>query len=305
MSEINTTTGNPDVDKVSSIMKQSPGNIIPQKWYKTVLRNGKPYYEAILVLAEIVYGFRSSNPDHPKSEEQGLRKSYKELAKKINTTVYSVRTACSFLEDIGLIKREFRDYEVDGRILNNTMYLRILPESLKRITIDEDKSKETFHEIKGETTCETKESLHEVKRRGICAAKESPYEIEGESPLNSNNKKTNIKTNIKNNKKTKQECFGDDANSLFAEFDFDAKTIGSIIDASEEDLGKCRAAISLLRQQKAHIANPAGWLIAAIKNGYTPPTGSRDKYDSRYSFFKYPQRDDYDFLSLEKKLLKN
>lgn len=41
MSNINPyKTGNHDVDEVSMLMKEHPGNVIPSHWYSTILRNG-------------------------------------------------------------------------------------------------------------------------------------------------------------------------------------------------------------------------------------------------------------------------
>ncbi len=69
------------------------GNVIPESWYKEILRdNGKPYLLAIILLSEIVYWYR---PTEDRDESSGcvvglskkfrgdlLQKSYEELSVK-------------------------------------------------------------------------------------------------------------------------------------------------------------------------------------------------------------------------------
>lgn len=51
------TSGNKIVDQSSQL--NISGNIIPQTWYKSIVReNGKPYLTAIVILADIVYWYK-------------------------------------------------------------------------------------------------------------------------------------------------------------------------------------------------------------------------------------------------------
>ena len=53
---IHYTTGNKAVDAVGEM--NLTGNIIPEAWYRTITKNGKPCSLAILLLADIVYWYR-------------------------------------------------------------------------------------------------------------------------------------------------------------------------------------------------------------------------------------------------------
>ncbi len=53
------SSGNEIVDAVGKLA--FIGDIIPHTWYKTILRdNGKPYLNAIIILADITYWYRPS-----------------------------------------------------------------------------------------------------------------------------------------------------------------------------------------------------------------------------------------------------
>ena len=55
------------------------GNIIPQSWYKEILRdNGKPYLLAVTLLADIVYWYRPvEDRDESSGYVIGLRKRFR------------------------------------------------------------------------------------------------------------------------------------------------------------------------------------------------------------------------------------
>ena len=45
------------VDQMANIV--ITGNVIPQNWYRAIVKpTGKPYVEAIMILADIVYWYR-------------------------------------------------------------------------------------------------------------------------------------------------------------------------------------------------------------------------------------------------------
>ena len=53
-------TRSSDCDAVDAMDKiRITGNVIPQRWYREILRdNGKPYLLAVILLADIVYWYR-------------------------------------------------------------------------------------------------------------------------------------------------------------------------------------------------------------------------------------------------------
>lgn len=58
--------------------------------------------------------------------------------------------------------------------------------------------------------------------------------------------------------------------SLLSDYNFGDVTIKAISAVAGYDLEKCNRAKALMEQQNKDIANPAGWLIAALKNNYLP-----------------------------------
>lgn len=138
------TSGNNMVDAMAEI--NITGNIIPQEWYKHVVRkNGKPHLLAITILGDIVYWYR---PTEVRDEVTGhttgwkkkfrddlLQKSYKAYSNLYGESRDSVKAAFDVLEDLGVIKRYFRDIvHSDGTESNNVMYIELFPEKVKAIT---------------------------------------------------------------------------------------------------------------------------------------------------------------------------
>lgn len=70
------STGNQTVDAMASI--QLTGNIIPQIWYKQIVRdNGKPHLLAISILADITYWYRPTEIRDPGSGQfMGFKKKF-------------------------------------------------------------------------------------------------------------------------------------------------------------------------------------------------------------------------------------
>lgn len=122
------------------------GNIIPHNWYKTLTyENGKPNFNAIIILSEIVYWYR---PVERKDEATGqlvalerkfhsdiLQRSYKSLANQFGMTKRQVEDAVKYLEDQGLIKRERRVVKIsNGETLGNVLFIDLNVKRLKQIT---------------------------------------------------------------------------------------------------------------------------------------------------------------------------
>lgn len=134
------------------------GNIIPHAWYSTItFANGKPHLPAIIILAEILFWYR---PEAIKDEVTGkflgyrkkfksdlLQRSYKSFEDQFGFSKKQIKTALVKLEELGLIRRVFRDIEIEnGAKLTNVMYIQIFPEQIKKITYDKffEKTKETL-----------------------------------------------------------------------------------------------------------------------------------------------------------------
>lgn len=122
-------TGNASVDALAEM--SISGNVTPVNWYKTILReNGKPYLLAICVLSEIVYWYRpvEVRDEHSgmtigyrkKFREDLLQKTYNDFAEQFGESRRSVKAAFDRLEEIGVIRCEFRNIETNsGMVLNN------------------------------------------------------------------------------------------------------------------------------------------------------------------------------------------
>ena len=137
-------TGNASVDALAEM--NISGNVTPVNWYKTILReNGKPYLLAICVLSEIVYWYRpvEVRDEHSgmtigyrkKFREDLLQKTYNDFAEQFGESRRSVKAAFDRLEEIGVIRREFRNVETNsGMVLNNVMYIDLCVDKLYTCT---------------------------------------------------------------------------------------------------------------------------------------------------------------------------
>ena len=137
-------TGNASVDALAEM--NISGNVTPVNWYKTILReNGKPYLLAICVLSEIVYWYRpvEVRDEHSgmtigyrrKFREDLLQKTYNDFAEQFGESWRSVKAAFDRLEEIGVIRREFRNIETNsGMVLNNVMYIDLCVDKLYTCT---------------------------------------------------------------------------------------------------------------------------------------------------------------------------
>lgn len=140
------TTGNKTVDTIATL--NITGNVIPQMWYKTILRaNGKPYLLAIIILADIVYWYR---PKEIRDEGTGyvigwekrfrgdlLQRSYSQLADVFGESKRSVIAALDCLEALGVIRRRFMNKVIAGTLFNNILHLELEPRKLLELTYPE------------------------------------------------------------------------------------------------------------------------------------------------------------------------
>lgn len=195
------TTGNSKVDAMAAM--HLTGNIIPQIWYKNILReNGKPDLLAIIILADICYWYR---PTELRDERTGqflgyakkfkdkdlLQRSYAQFADMFGESKRSITDAIVRLEKLGVIRRVFRTLDIGGMRYNNVLFIDLFPEKLYQITYPEldDKSeavKEKAAEIKEDDTDNT--PVPKFRERG--------HVKKGEGSRNLGTQNTNITTEI-------------------------------------------------------------------------------------------------------------
>ncbi len=138
------TSGNPAVDLMGSI--RITGNITDLEWYKHIRKpSGKPNHLAVSILSDIVYWYR---PTDVRDENTGfviakkkkfkgdlLQKTYKAYADMYGESRDCVKKAFDQLENMGLIKRYFRDIvHPDGTESNNVMFIELFPTELCKIS---------------------------------------------------------------------------------------------------------------------------------------------------------------------------
>ena len=144
---------------------------IPEAWLeKIVSLNGTCNMIACAVLAQIKFAYRPKKmPDGTYGKyfaDDLYRISYDELAKKIHQTKCTVRNACIFLEELGLIKRSFRTVVVGGIRQSNVLYIDLNVEKLKEIEKDSEVYTEPVY-ISDNTECEDKEDEYLSTKKSI------------------------------------------------------------------------------------------------------------------------------------------
>lgn len=142
------SSGNPIVDTMGTM--NITGNVVPTIWYRTVLKeNGKPYLLAIAILADIVYWYRPTEVRDQNSgqitgwkkrfSEDILRQSYQYYAELFGESKKTVKTAIDRLEELKVVKRDFRTVSFgEGLISNNVMYLELIPSKVYELTYPEE-----------------------------------------------------------------------------------------------------------------------------------------------------------------------
>ncbi len=140
------TTGIPTCDQLREVA--FTGNVIPQNWYrifiKSDLKHPKPHLLAINILADIVYWYR---PREIRDEGSGqiigyqkkfrddlLQRSYAQIAEQFGCSAGQAKDAIVFLEEMGVVRREFRTLRSNGMVYANVLYLALDVERLKSLT---------------------------------------------------------------------------------------------------------------------------------------------------------------------------
>lgn len=299
------SSGNEAVDAIAGM--NISGNMIHKNWYKNVIKeNGKPYLLAIQILAEIVYWYKPSEEKDEHGNVTGyrkkfsddlLQKSYSDFQVKYGVGRETVRKALCYLEEQGVIKREFRTLE-KGELKKktpNVMYINLIPEGVSRITEDASDITEILTNDK---------DILSTKNGSI-----SPKDVGEGIPKNEETNTKNNKEITRENTTTTQFPIGavvDEAGLIFSEFGLEKKDAIAVLVAAGNDLEKCRDVAALLREQNYPVRNPTGWLISAIKNGYkSSPCEYRSASGYGRNQFNNLMRQNYDFEELEKRLVKN
>ncbi|GLV61739.1 hypothetical protein Bmyc01_04090 [Bacillus mycoides] len=120
------------------------GNVVDHEWFNYItFSNGKPHIVAIMILSEIVYWYRptvirdegSGKATYKKKfKSDKLQKSYQQLAETFGFSKLQVKRACDLLTEMTLIKVEFRTIHVEGKVLNNVMFVEPVANEIKRIS---------------------------------------------------------------------------------------------------------------------------------------------------------------------------
>lgn len=292
-----TSTGNPIVDAVGSL--ELTGNLIPEYWYYTIANHKcKPNMNAIMILADIVYWYRPTkvideinNKVTYKTkfkDKDFIQKSYQDFMHKFNLSRDQVHSALIFLEELGVIKRHFRNIPSSVGLLSNVMFIELRPLELTQLTYPLGKPKPKEKE---NTSIENSKEVIEISQAGL-----------GKNP------KTYTKTTTNNSTETTTTSLGDDisppvvdeAKEVFSSLGLSDQDIISIVRAASNDIDKCKTALTVLNQQTKEISNIAGWLIKAVENNYQPISKRPDI--KKNSFNNFHQRE-YDYDELENILL--
>lgn len=139
----NFSSGNVIVDSLYAV--KFSGNIVPVNWYKTIVNEkGKTQITAINILADIVYWYRPTvERDEQTGYEIGLKKkfkddllqrNYQQISEMFKVSETVARNNVVFLEGLGVIKRVFKNFKVNGQALNNVMYIQLDVEKLIELT---------------------------------------------------------------------------------------------------------------------------------------------------------------------------
>ena len=284
-------TGNPIVDEVA--MLNLSGNVIPETWYQTIVSDkGKVNCLAIFILSDIVYWYRPQECRNESDlsvryvkrfhDDAYLQRSYEQISNKFNISKKQARDSIVFLENLGVIKRHFKDMQYSNGAVANVMFIELIPDVLKQLTFP------------GEGDVYKNVDTPLQKDRDPSTKKETPpYKNVGTYTKNTTEITTKNTTTPTTVLSDAVECLRE----TFAFLDLADKDIATIFTASRNNIEKCKRAAELLKQQSKIIRNPVGWLITMVGGDcqQTPymPKGKSPGYCTR----------DINFEELEQELL--
>ena len=103
------------------------GNTIPHAWYTQITsESGRPDHNAISIFSEIVYWYRPGREGVVKFKDDIWQTSYKHFETRFGYNNQRTRRALIRLEELGLIRREFRTIEKYGRTYTNILFIRLI-----------------------------------------------------------------------------------------------------------------------------------------------------------------------------------
>ena len=139
-------TGNAAVDAVAAMAVT--GNVVPATWYKTITTaSGKADLAAINILADVLYWYR---PREVRDEFTGdvvayqkrfsadyLQRSYEQLSEHFGISKRQAKDAVVRLEELGAVRRIFRNVECATGVMGNVMFIAIDPARIFELTYPE------------------------------------------------------------------------------------------------------------------------------------------------------------------------
>ena len=139
-------TGNAAVDAIATMAVT--GNVIPATWYKTITTSsGKADLVAINILSDVLYWYR---PREVRDEYTGdviayqkrfasdyLQRSYEQLSEHFGISKRQAKDAVVRLEELGAVKRIFRNVECGSGMMGNVMFIAIDPKRIAELTYPE------------------------------------------------------------------------------------------------------------------------------------------------------------------------
>ncbi|MBQ9955857.1 MAG: hypothetical protein IJO87_10630 [Eggerthellaceae bacterium] len=139
-------TGNEAVDAMAAMAVA--GNVIPATWYKTITTpSGKADLVAINILSDVLYWYR---PREVRDEYTGdvvayqkrfaadyLQRSYEQLSEHFGISKRQAKDAVVRLEELGAIRRIFRNVESGAGMMGNVMFIAIMPKRIYELTFPE------------------------------------------------------------------------------------------------------------------------------------------------------------------------
>jgi len=193
--KLDCSTGNAIVDQMTKI--EIKGNIIPQAWTKTICyENGKPNWNAIMILSDVVYWYK---PTEIRDETEGfkgykkrfksdlLQRSYEQIMEMYKMTESQAKRGVKFLEKLGVLKRHFRDVSTQGGLkAHNVMYLELVPIRLYELTYPSE------HESMGMGTLKSTYGNFEDDTMSILKLPYDNFQVDTNTEITTKNNNTSI-----------------------------------------------------------------------------------------------------------------
>ena len=103
------------------------GNTIPHSWYTQITsESGRPDHNAISIFSEIIYWYRPGREGRAKFKDDIWQTSYNHFETRFGYNNQRTRRALIRLEELGLIRREFRTIEKYGSTYTNVLFIRLI-----------------------------------------------------------------------------------------------------------------------------------------------------------------------------------